>query len=145
VCPDICGQLPEKQRQAAGLAVSMVALTSCEGDVEGAARAVATAAADGDLSAFGAGLSVGAAVLAGRCMMGAWCCLPNGDGRVIAKHNPPTAPTYCVQYASPNINPRMTSSSSTRAGDHCWRQQVWKVLSAIHCLCSSGHSNTCCF
>lgn len=65
VCPDICGQLPEKQRQAAGLAVSMVALTSCEGDIEGAARAVATAAADGDLSAFGAGLSVGAAVLAG--------------------------------------------------------------------------------
>lgn len=65
VCPDICGRLPEKQRQAAGLAVSMVALTSCEGDIEGAARAVATAAADGDLSAFGAGLSVGAAVLAG--------------------------------------------------------------------------------
>lgn len=66
MCPDICGQLPEKQRQAAGLAVSMVALTSCEGDIEGAARAVATAAADGDLSAFGAGLSVGAAVLAGK-------------------------------------------------------------------------------
>lgn len=65
VCPDICGSLPEKQRQAAGLAVSMVALTSCEGDIEGAARAVSTAAADGDLTAFGAGLSVGAAVLAG--------------------------------------------------------------------------------
>lgn len=43
----------------------MVALTSCEGDIEGAARAVSTAAADGDLTAFGAGLSVGAAVLAG--------------------------------------------------------------------------------
>lgn len=65
VCPDICGQLPDKQRQAAGLAVSMVALTSCEGDIEGAARAVSTAAADGDLAAFGAGLSVGAAVLTG--------------------------------------------------------------------------------
>lgn len=45
--------------------MSMVALTSCEGDIEGAARAVSTAAADGDLTAFGAGLSVGAAVLAG--------------------------------------------------------------------------------
>jgi hypothetical protein len=66
VCPDICGQLPDKQRQAASLAISMVALTSCEGDIEGAARAVATAAADGDLSAFGACLSVGAAVLAGE-------------------------------------------------------------------------------
>jgi hypothetical protein len=64
-CPDICGQLPEKQRHAAGLAVSMVVLTSCNGDIEGAARAVASAAADGDLQAFGAGLSVGAAALAG--------------------------------------------------------------------------------
>jgi hypothetical protein len=43
----------------------MVALTSCAGDIEGAARAVASAAADGDMSAFGAGLSVGATVLAG--------------------------------------------------------------------------------
>lgn len=43
----------------------MVALTSCAGDIEAAARAVASAAADGDLSAFGAGLSVGMAVLAG--------------------------------------------------------------------------------
>lgn len=65
LCPDICGRLPEKQRSAAGLAVSMVVLTSCAGDIEGAARAVATAAADGDLTAFGAGLSVGAAVIAG--------------------------------------------------------------------------------
>jgi hypothetical protein len=64
-CPDICGQLPEKQRTAAGLAVSMVVLTSCNGDIEGAARAVASAAADGDLQAFGAGLSVGAAALTG--------------------------------------------------------------------------------
>uniref|UniRef100_A0A383VYG4 Uncharacterized protein n=1 Tax=Tetradesmus obliquus TaxID=3088 RepID=A0A383VYG4_TETOB len=64
-CPDICGQLPEKQRTAAGLAVSMVVLTSCNGDIEGAARAVASAAADGDLQAFGAGLSVGATALAG--------------------------------------------------------------------------------
>jgi hypothetical protein len=65
VCPDICGQLPEKQRTAASLAVSMVVLTACNGDIEGAARAVASAAADGDLQAFGAGLSVGAAALTG--------------------------------------------------------------------------------
>lgn len=43
----------------------MVVMTSCEGDIEGAARAVASAAADGDLQSFGAGLSVGATAIAG--------------------------------------------------------------------------------
>lgn len=45
--------------------MSMVVMTSCEGDIDGAARAVASAAADGDLQSFGAGLSVGATAIAG--------------------------------------------------------------------------------
>jgi hypothetical protein len=108
VCPDICGQLPEKQRQAAGLAVSMVALTSCEGDIEGAARAVATAAADGDLSAFGAGLSVGAAVLAGGSARGAtgqWCLLSLDNNTQCQQGS---RPLLCLilplqQYTQPNV------------------------------------------
>jgi hypothetical protein len=65
-CPNICEKLPAKQRTASALAVSMVAFVGCNGDIEGAARAVSTAAANGDLEAFSAGLTIGATVLSGE-------------------------------------------------------------------------------
>lgn len=122
VCPDICGQLPDKQRQAAGLAVSMVALTSCEGDIEGAARAVATAAADGDLSAFGAGLSVGAAVLAGETWRQKVC-----QRRLLEKL---TASHLVVSCCVESIKSRQQGSCGRRDG------------SIYRCVCAFGGGST---
>lgn len=65
MCPNECEALPQKSKSAAGLAVSLVVMTTCEGDIDGAARAVASAAADGDQHSFSAGLTVGAAALTG--------------------------------------------------------------------------------
>lgn len=45
--------------------MSLVVMTTCEGDIEGAARAVASAAAHGDQHSFSAGLTIGAAALTG--------------------------------------------------------------------------------
>jgi hypothetical protein len=63
-CPSSCPALPTKQRTASAVAVSMVVFMGCKNDVEGAARAVASSAARGDLEAFTAGLTIGATVLA---------------------------------------------------------------------------------
>jgi hypothetical protein len=68
VCPKECVALPQKSKAAAGLAVSLVVMTTCEGDIEGAARAVASAAAHGDQHSFSAGLTIGAAALTGDSM-----------------------------------------------------------------------------
>lgn len=64
-CPSACPSLPAAQRRASGLAVSLVAFIGCDGNVEGAARAIMSAAASGDTAAFSAGLAAGAATLTG--------------------------------------------------------------------------------
>ncbi|KAI8472457.1 MAG: hypothetical protein J3K34DRAFT_414296 [Monoraphidium minutum] len=65
VCPTTCPGLPAQQRNAAALAVSMVAFIGCSGDLKGAARAIVAAASSGATEAFSAGLSVGAATITG--------------------------------------------------------------------------------
>jgi hypothetical protein len=64
-CPSSCPSLPAQQRNAAALAVSLVAFVGCKGNLEGAARAILAAAATGDNEAFSAGMAVGAASLTG--------------------------------------------------------------------------------
>jgi len=66
VCPSGCLALPAKQRAASALAVSLVAFVGCDGNMEGAARAIISAASSGDTDAFSAGMSVGAATLTGE-------------------------------------------------------------------------------
>lgn len=128
-CPDICGELPEKQRTAAGLAVSMVVLTSCEGDVDGAARAVASAAADGDLQAFGAGLSVGATALAGAGMMLALCI---SQARCMARPR---------QHACPRVQGACACSAgvSIAGPDESGRGQLAKIV--FETLTTAASSN----
>ncbi|GBG00539.1 hypothetical protein Rsub_13242 [Raphidocelis subcapitata] len=64
-CPSACPSLPQQQRSAAALAVSLVAFVGCKGDLDGAARAIISAASSGDADAFSAGMSIGAASLTG--------------------------------------------------------------------------------
>lgn len=64
-CPAQCRYLPDRQRSAASLAVSMVVLLNCRGDIDSAAKAIASAAGSGSGDVFTAGLSVGLANLEG--------------------------------------------------------------------------------
>lgn len=97
----------------------MVALTSCEGDIEGAARAVATAAADGDLHAFGAGLSVGAAVLAGADLG----LLHRVRSRLLCR------PWWLLCQCS---------SSSSRAAGKLKAQQLWGLVNYLQAVLLHG-------
>lgn len=84
----------------------MVVMTSCDGDIEGAARAVASAAADGDLQSFGAGLTVGATALAGVNHLHA-CA-----GRKACMLDPAAAAAAAA--AHPHPRPRLNHTSCTK-------------------------------